>query len=175
MSAEQLEAAWSAVRDRQREVIEQIANPPGCCDGGRCHPAEPSEPAQPMTSDEISDGLAAVEFFSDFANSIASSSHMRPGTGHFMSVLKEMADLHLRKTLDYGSDEDALANIRNSADVINVPAWAGAVLRMSDKMHRLRSYFRRGEVEFDGIPDTLLDLAAYAVIALVLYREQADG
>jgi hypothetical protein len=98
---------------------------------------------------------------------------LRPGSREFLDILDEIRTLHLRKTLDYGADEDALANIRNSADVINVPAYAGCVLRMSDKMHRLRSFFRRGEVEFDGVEDTLLDLAAYSIIALVLYREQA--
>ena len=96
---------------------------------------------------------------------------MRPGSKAFLAVLDELKSLHLRKTLDYGCDEDALSNIRNSADVINVPAYAGCVLRMSDKMHRMRSFFRRGQVEFDGVEDTLLDLAAYAAIALVLYRE----
>lgn len=96
---------------------------------------------------------------------------LRDGSQSFLDVLEEIKQLHLRKTLDYGSDDDALSNIRNSADVINVPAYAGCVLRMSDKMHRLRSFFRRGVVEFDGMEDTFLDLAAYAVIALVLYRE----
>jgi len=95
----------------------------------------------------------------------------RPGTDAFIAVLEELRSLHLRKTMDYGVDEDALANIRNSADVINVPAYAGCVLRMADKMQRLRSFFRRGEVEFDGVEDTLLDIAAYAAIALVVYRE----
>jgi hypothetical protein len=99
----------------------------------------------------------------------------RPGTDAFVAVLEELRSLHLRKTLDYGVDEDALANIRNSADVINVPAYAGCVLRMADKMQRLRSFFRRGEVEFDGVEDTLLDIAAYAAIALVVYREHASG
>jgi hypothetical protein len=98
---------------------------------------------------------------------------LRPGSREFLDILDEIRTLHLRKTKDYGQDDDALSNIRNSADVINVPAYAGCVLRMSDKMHRLRSFFRRGEVEFDGVEDTLLDLAAYSVIALVLYREQA--
>lgn len=97
--------------------------------------------------------------------------NLRPGSAEFCSVLDEIKQLHLRKTLDYGCDEDALSNIRSSSDVINVSPWAGCVLRISDKMHRLRSYFRRGRVEFDGIEDTLLDIAAYAVIALVLYRE----
>jgi hypothetical protein len=29
-------------------------------------------------------------------------------------------------------------------------------------------------VEFDGVEDTLLDLAAYSIIALVLYRESVE-
>jgi hypothetical protein len=58
-----------------------------------------------------------------------------------------------------------------SADIVNLPAWAGCVLRMMDKMHRLRAYFRRGKVEFDGLEDTLKDIACYAVIAEVLRRE----
>jgi hypothetical protein len=101
--------------------------------------------------------------------------NLRPGSAEFCSVLVEIEQLHLRKTLDYGCDEDALSNIRSSSDVINVSPWAGCVLRISDKMHRLRSYFRRGRVEFDGIEDTLLDIAAYAVIALVLYRESRNS
>jgi hypothetical protein len=96
---------------------------------------------------------------------------LRPGTAEFLSVLAEIGALHKRKTLDYGQDEDALSNIRSSSDVINVSPWAGCILRISDKMHRLRSFFRRGRVEFDGVEDTLLDIACYAVIALVLYRE----
>lgn len=117
--------------------------PSGCCDGGKCQPAPLPKKENPL----------------------------RPGSDAFLAVLDEIRTLHLRKTKDYGADDDALANIRNSADVINVPAYAGCVLRMSDKMHRLRSFFRRGEVEFDGVEDTLLDLAAYSIIALVLYRE----
>lgn len=96
---------------------------------------------------------------------------IRPGSEAFIAVLEEVKRLHLKKSLDYGADEDALMNIRDSADVINVQAWAGAILRISDKMHRLRSFFRRGVVEFDGIEDTLLDMCSYAAIALVMYRE----
>jgi len=96
---------------------------------------------------------------------------MRPGTDKFVGVLREIAALHLSKSLDYGQDEDALANIRAGAEAINVPAWLGCVLRMSDKMQRIRAFCRRGKVEHDGIEDTLLDIAAYAAIALVVYRE----
>ena len=97
---------------------------------------------------------------------------LRPGSREFMDVLDELKDLHLRKTLDYGIDEDALNNIRSSADVVNMPAWAGCVLRMMDKMHRLKAFFRRGRCEFDGIEDTLKDICCYSAIALVLHREE---
>ena len=96
---------------------------------------------------------------------------LRPGSREFLAVLDEIKSLHLKKTLDYGVDDDALSNIRTSADIVNMPAWAGCILRISDKMHRLKSFFRRGRVEFDGIPDTLLDICCYSAIALVLYRE----
>lgn len=96
---------------------------------------------------------------------------LRPGSREFIAVLDEIKQLHLRKTMDYGVDEDALSNIRSSADIVNMPAWAGCILRMSDKMHRIKAFFRRGKVEFDGIEDTLIDFACYAIIALVLFRE----
>ena len=96
---------------------------------------------------------------------------IRPGSREFLAVLDELKALHLRKTMDYGVDEDALSNIRSSADVVNMPPWAGCILRISDKMHRLKAFFRRGKVEFDGVEDTLKDIACYAAIALVLHRE----
>jgi hypothetical protein len=96
---------------------------------------------------------------------------IRPGSREFLAVLDELRTLHLRKTLDYGVDEDALSNIRQSSEVVNMPAWAGCILRISDKMHRLKAYFRRGKCEFDGVEDTLKDIACYAAIALVLHRE----
>ena len=100
---------------------------------------------------------------------------LRPGSVQFLDILKEVKEMHLKKSHDYGDDADALANIRSSADVINAQPWAGAVLRMSDKMHRLKSFFHSGRVEFDGVDDTLLDLCAYSAIALVLYREQQSS
>lgn len=103
--------------------------------------------------------------------SVIDDDGLRPGSREFVSVLDEIKRLHLRKTMDYGVDEDALSNIRSSADVVNMPAWAGCILRISDKMHRIKAFFRRGKVEFDGVEDTLIDIACYAIIALVLFRE----
>jgi hypothetical protein len=171
----------------------------GCCDGGKCQPAaddaperwkvkaqasaekyqaehaEPEEPSVPV--DWILRGQRETDAARDdirwTGDSILAkqSDDIRPGSREFLAVLDELKQLHLRKTLDYGVDEDALSNIRQSSDVVNMPAWAGCILRISDKMHRLKAYFRRGKCEFDGVEDTLKDIACYAAIALVLHRE----
>lgn len=103
----------------------------------------------------------------------AAATAVRPGTDKFLAVLQEIADLHVRKSLDYGVDEDALANIRAGGEAIGVEPWKGCVLRISDKMQRLKAFCRRGTCEFDGVEDTLADIAAYAAIALVMVRESA--
>jgi len=133
----------------------------GCCDGGRWK----------VKAQASADKYHAHRLTGD---SLLTASDIRPGSREFLDVLDELKQLHLRKTMDYGVDEDALSNIRQSADVVNMPAWAGCILRISDKMHRLKAFFRRGRCEFDGVEDTLKDIACYAVIALVLYREQND-
>lgn len=174
----------------------------GCCDGGKCHAtpeqleegwreitqassakyhAERAVPEEAVPVDWILQGQKEMEASTDdirwTGDSILAkqSDDIRPGSREFLAILEELKTLHLAKTLDYGVDEDALSNIRQSADVVNMPAWAGCILRISDKMHRLKAFFRRGKCEFDGIEDTLKDIACYSAIALVLYREgQSD-
>ncbi len=152
-----------------------------CCDGGKCHTKPSEEPPQEIPVDWILQGQREMDAHKDdvrwTGDSILAdkSGDLRPGSREFVDVLDEIKNLHLRKTLDYGVDEDALSNIRESADVVNMPAWAGAILRISDKMHRLKAYFRRGKCEFDGIEDTLKDIASYAAIALVLHREEGKA
>jgi hypothetical protein len=143
----------------------------GCCDGGRCQPADDAGERWNVKAQASSEKYHAHRLTGD---SLLTASDIRPGSREFLDVLDELKQLHLRKTMDYGVDEDALSNIRSSADVVNMPAWAGCILRISDKMHRLKAFFRRGRCEFDGVEDTLKDIACYAAIALVLYREQLD-
>lgn len=157
---ETLEESNAALR---QAVETRLAG--SCCDGGRCHTTT-TEGKQSSSGPEAWKAVIAGAEPARLARQ-----SLRPGSEAFIAVLDEVKRLHLKKTLDYGQDEDALSNIRSSADVVNVPAWAGCIIRISDKMHRLRSYFRRGVVEFDGIEDTLLDICSYAAIALVLYRE----
>lgn len=89
----------------------------------------------------------------------------------FLAVLREVWEMHLAKTADYGSDEDALANVRNGADVVNIEPWRACLVRIADKVTRLRTFCRTGRLVHEGVADTLLDLCAYAAIGLVLYRD----
>jgi hypothetical protein len=158
MTPEQLDAAWSGVAQRQREMQAAIREPE------RAEPVARRvvELAEPIVVDGATiDRLPVLE----------DDKPLRPGSREFFDVLDEVRRLHLSKTLDYGVATDALSNIRQSADVVNLPAWSACVVRMADKMHRLKAFHHRGKTEFDGVPDTLLDLCAYAALALVLYRE----
>jgi hypothetical protein len=81
--------------------------------------------------------------------------------------------MHIKKSHDYGNatDNDPLANIRASAE-FGVAPWMGAMIRGNDKVHRIKEYAKKGTLANEGVRDSLLDLAAYALIALVLFDEE---
>ena len=92
------------------------------------------------------------------------------GDPRFHAVLKEIAELHDRKQDDYGKLEDPLANFRGALGW-GIPAWVGALVRAGDKIIRLQRFARDGNLTNENAEDSLLDLAVYAIIALVLFRE----
>lgn len=102
------------------------------------------------------------------------------GTRQFQLVLEEMNQLHLKKGRDYGTNRDPFTNVRNS-EAFGLPAWVGAMLRAQDKMVRIQKAARQvlsGEelsMANEGLEDSLIDLANYAVIGLVLLRQDSEG
>lgn len=94
-----------------------------------------------------------------------------PG-GHpvYLRLLEEMRELHVRKAADYGRGTDPLANVRASVE-FGVPNWVGAMIRANDKVQRIKSFLANGTLKNESVEDSLKDLAAYALIALVLFRE----
>lgn len=79
--------------------------------------------------------------------------------------------MHDRKQADYGREGDAFANVRASED-FGIPGWIGCLTRANDKMKRLQKAASGAELRNESIEDSLLDLATYTVIALVLFREE---
>lgn len=95
------------------------------------------------------------------------------GDPHFLAILDEIRAMHCKKGADYGTSKDTFANVRASEE-FGIPAWQGAVLRANDKMARLKTFCIKGKLENESVTDSLLDMANYAVIALVLYQQAHD-
>ena len=98
-----------------------------------------------------------------------------PSSRAFLNLLDEMRRLHESKSADYGSQTDPLANIRQGAEFVNIEHWRGCMVRIADKVQRLRTYCQTGRLVHEGVRDTLLDLSAYSLLAIVLFDEQNDA
>lgn len=104
------------------------------------------------------------------------ASDVHPTSQAFYDLCDGLKEMHRRKSTDYGcpSGTDPLANIRNGAKFVGIPAWRAAMVRLSDKVTRLATFNATGSLSFEGVEDNLQDLASYALLSLLLYRETQD-
>ena len=146
----------------------------GCCDGGKCH----SAPEELATAWRRITQESAAKYHDQrlTGDSLLAASDIHPTSQAFLDLLDTIRELHLSKSSDYGcpSGTDPLANIRNGAKFVGIPAFKAAMVRLSDKVTRLATFNATGKLRFEGVEDTLLDLASYSLLALVLYREEQD-
>jgi hypothetical protein len=100
-------------------------------------------------------------------------SEVHPTSQAYFDLLDEMRQLHLSKSAGYGCPDgtDPLLNIRNGALFVGIPPWQAAMVRLSDKVTRLATFNKTGRLSHESVEDNLMDLASYALLALVLYRE----
>ena len=91
----------------------------------------------------------------------------------FNEILNVIKKLHDAKRHDYGAEEDVFANFRLS-ELAGIPAWQGSVIRMGDKYARISNFIKKGDFKFkeENIKDTLMDMAIYSLITMVLYEEE---
>ena len=99
---------------------------------------------------------------------------VHPTSQAFFDLCDQLKAMHRSKSADYGcpSGTDPLANIRNGAAFVGIPSWKGAMVRLSDKVTRLASYNATGRLQNESLEDNLFDLASYALLALLLHREE---
>jgi hypothetical protein len=87
---------------------------------------------------------------------------------YFEDILSELKITMVRKHADYGPH-----NIGKAPG----GAMNGLIVRMHDKMTRLQNlYYKKTDTpNYESIEDTLLDLANYAIIGLLVQRGQWEG
>jgi hypothetical protein len=96
------------------------------------------------------------------------------GDSRFHALLQQIGALHDKKQSDYGKDTDPFANVRASRNW-GVAPWVGALVRLNDKVSRLQSFATKGSLANESAEDSMMDIAVYALIALILYREESIG
>lgn len=92
----------------------------------------------------------------------------------YLDLLAEMTELHKNKAAGYsGNNPDTWVNFRGS-EGWGVSPFLGCMVRMTDKFKRAQNLVQDPDNDKVGesLRDTLMDLAAYALIGIILYEEQ---
>lgn len=90
------------------------------------------------------------------------------------TTLDDLQALIKRKNADYTAGSgDPFANFRVAED-FGVDTFQGVMLRMSDKIQRLKSFCKNGKLEVanEGAEDSLKDIIGYSLICLGLLHEK---
>jgi len=91
---------------------------------------------------------------------------------------KEMTDLLetlRRKNSDYcGGEDDAFANFKVSEKLGLADAEVGLLIRMVDKIQRVRSFLSKGklEVQTESVQDAIRDIMGYSLLLLGMLEER---
>lgn len=120
------------------------------------------------------------EFTSDNDATIMTS--LQQETMHsrrFVEILDELKVLHESKNRDYGTinlvgEFDPLGNLK-ACTRLGLSPVVGVAVRLVDKMARLESFIRRGELINESVEDTLRDMAVYSILAIVLLESELQG
>jgi hypothetical protein len=148
------------------QVLADAWGGESCCDGGRC---------QPKT---VVVGQGVLNEWAEFMRGDGvMGDAVHPTSQAYFDLLDTLRQLHISKSAGYGCPDgtDPLLNIRRGAEFVGIPAWQGAMVRLSDKVTRLSVFNKTGNLPHESVEDTLLDLASYSLLALLLYREERDA
>lgn len=96
------------------------------------------------------------------------------GSPRFYELLLTIAELHSKKNHDYSQESDPLSNLRES-ERFGVPAWKGALVRITDKFSRIVQLAggKTPQIKAESITDTLIDMAIYSLLTIVLFEQAA--
>jgi hypothetical protein len=88
----------------------------------------------------------------------------------YSAVMAEIQAMHDAKQQDYGTDTDPWSNVRAS-EPYGIPAWVHASTLVDHKSKRIQAFVSKDRLENEGVRDSLIDRAVYAIAAVVLFDE----
>ena len=94
---------------------------------------------------------------------------------HFAAILKEMLEIHDRKSHDYADDDNVYSNFEFAAGTAKVKVMQTFLVLIGVKLARLGQLLGGKEAKNEGINDTLLDLCTYCVIMYAYWRKSNDS
>jgi hypothetical protein len=101
---------------------------------------------------------------------------VKKGSERYKALLDEALQLHLAKNAGYGGDSsDAWSNFR-LAEGMGLTPVQGVLVRLGDKFARVQNLAANPENDKVGesMRDSLMDLSAYALIAICLMEEDNE-
>jgi hypothetical protein len=120
------------------------------------------------------DGNQQYVSWGDIPVELADDPEEQAGSPEYLALLDEMKSLHIRKNAGYAGvgNVDPWANFRMS-EGFGVDTLRGVLVRLSDKYIRVQNLLRdpNNEQVGESIDDTLMDLSAYALIAICVRRQ----
>ena len=106
---------------------------------------------------------------------LVDESSLHPDSQRALDLLASMGALHRRKAADYGSNEDPFLNYEWAAAVLDVPGWKGAVMRLFEKMARLRTMVVKGELQNEQMEELMGDIALISAISYSMFVRHKEG
>lgn len=91
------------------------------------------------------------------------------GFPEFYRLIEQMAEIHSAKNHDYAGESEPDKNFR-AAERLGISACDAIAVRMIDKWTRFENFVRNKELKVsdETIDDTLIDLANYALIWVIM-------
>lgn len=101
---------------------------------------------------------------------------MQNKAGHprFYEIVEKMVEVHAAKNSDYATKEEPLSNLKSSQQFFNIPPHIGTAIRLSDKWCRFCELIKKdlsNSVKDESIKDTLMDMAVYSILEIILIEE----
>jgi hypothetical protein len=93
----------------------------------------------------------------------------------FKEILRVMEEVHGTKNQQYAGENGYLSNLR-MCEAMQIPAWKGVIVRMTDKMARLMNLSNSEGSELQKeITDAFIDMGVYSGMGLIAYEDFLSG